>query len=653
MTWVIGVLSLAFLLCSWDGVAAQEPAPPMEPVVVTATKTETPVGQTGSSVSVITREQIEQRQTTEMLQILRDQPGFTLIQTGIRGGTTGISARGGNTNMNLVLIDGMKVNAGGGGFDFANTTSAGIGRVEIVRGPQSALYGADAMTSVIQFFTPRGEGPFAAWGFVGGGNWGTNTERVGASWGNQQAGVFLEYVHAGTQGILNVNSEHQNNTVAGRLDFSPIKDLDFTFTARYIQSRVGIPTEGTGDRFEMLDPHQSQEDERFVGTFGTRYRQTSWLEHRLKFGANYAGSVFADPFDADVPTDAFSPPEGTKTTSTETRLLLDYSLALTPPKVWEITPVAVLGGAYEYEHFKQRLHPPGTPERTHVSRDTKSVYGQLQLGWRDSIFVTAGARYDDSTAYGTEVTPRVSAAVVAPWTKTRLRGAWGTGIKEPSFFEEFGGFGIPGNPDLQAERSQSWEVGIDQPLFGQLVEIGATYFENRFKDQIAFISFTEGSTNIQAAKTSGVEAVVQLRPWKGLTATGTYMYLQTEVTDDGGIGGQNEFPQGEPLLRRPKHSGSVSIGYTYDRIRAAATLYVKGQSIDRDFHSPGAPRVTLPGYEKLDLALAVVLFRNLVGLQEEISWNINMQNVLNQKYEEVFGFSSPRFSFLTGLAARF
>src|SRR5262245_1608961 len=324
MTRVIAVLILTCLLWCRDAAVAQEPepAPSMDPVVVTATKTETPVGQTGASVSVITRDQIEQRQVTDMLQILRDLPGLTLIQTGIRGSTTSIFARGGNADMNLVLIDGMKVNAGGGGFDFANITSAGIRRAEIVRGPQSALYGADAMTSVIQFFTPRGEGPFTAWGFVGGGNWGTNEERVGASWGDQHVGDFLEYVHAGTQGTLNVNSEYRNDTIAGRLDFSPIKDLDFTLTARYISSFVGVPTEGTGDRFEMLDPHECQEDERFVGTFGTRYRQTSWLEHRLKFGANYAGSVFADPFDPDVPTDAFSPPEGTKTTSIETRLLL-------------------------------------------------------------------------------------------------------------------------------------------------------------------------------------------------------------------------------------------------------------------------------------------------------------------------------------------
>jgi vitamin B12 transporter len=683
MTRVIALLTLLFVLSSSRGVVAQDPptpatptpptpapatpappppapattppptttpANPLDPVVVTATKTETPVGQTGSSVSVITREQIEQRQAMDVLQMLREVPGVSLIQSGSRGGTTNIFVRGGNSNMNLMLIDGMKVNQGGGAFDFANITSVGVGRIEMVRGPQSALYGADAMTSVIQLFTPRGEGPFSAWASLVGGNYSTYEALLGASWGNRQVGVFVEYGHAYTGGILDVNSSYRNDTVAARLDVSPIPELDVTLTARYIASRVGIPTEGAGDRFEMLDPHQSQEDERFVGTVGVKYRQTPWLEHRVMFGANLTGSVFRDQLD-DIPTDAFVAPEGNKTTSHENRILVDYNVALTPPKVWDTTAVVVVGGTYEYQNFTQRLHPVGDPNRTNDFRDTKSAYGQIQLGWRDSIFLTAGGRYDDSTAYGTELTPRVSGAAVIPVILTRVHGAWGTGIKEPSFFEEFGGFGIPGNPDIQAEKSWSWEAGVSQPIFN-VVEIGATYFENRFRDMLAFVSFTEGSTNIPAAKTSGVEAVVVLRPIKGWTATGTYTYLMTEVTDDGGLVGQNTFVKGEPLLRRPRHSGSVSVGYTGNRVSAVASLYVKGQSIDRDFSSPDARRVTLPGYDKLDLSFAVILFKNVIGLKE-ITWKTRMQNLINEQYEEVFGFSSARISAVTGFEVRY
>jgi vitamin B12 transporter len=128
----------------------------------------------------------------------------------------------------------------------------GVGRVEIVRGPQSALYGADAMTGVIQLFTPRGEGPFSAWVSAEGGNYATYEVQTGFSWGNKYAGVFFEYGYVSTQGILPVNNDADNSTLALRLDLSPIPELDFTFTGRYVASHVEVPTEGAGDRFDAL-----------------------------------------------------------------------------------------------------------------------------------------------------------------------------------------------------------------------------------------------------------------------------------------------------------------------------------------------------------------------------------------------------------------
>jgi vitamin B12 transporter len=661
MTRVIGVLTFVLAGLAAADVAAQDtvqvtqgdtPVKVEEPVVVTATKTPTPVSQTGASVTVVEGEAIQQRQATDIIQILRDQPGFSVIQSGGRGTATSIFTRGGNNDMNLVLIDGMKVNQGGGVFDFGNVTSAGIGRVEIVRGPQSALHGADAMTSVIHFFTPRGEGPFSAWGFAGGGNYDTHEERVGLSWGNRLGGIFAEFLNVETSGILDVNNDYRNRTGAIRLDLSPTPDLDFTVTGRYTDSDVGVPTEGAGDRFEQLDPRQFQEDRRFVGTFKTRFRHTPWLEHRVLFGANLTTNDFVDPADP-IPTDF---PPDSRTLSKERRLLADYNMLLSPPAFWQITPTVVLGAGYEHQNFTQESTFSAPVD---VDRETVSAYGQVQLNWRDHVFLTAGGRYDDSTAFGTEFTPRVALAVVAPVTRTRVRGAWGTGIKEPAFFAEFGGFGVPGNPDIEAEKSRSWEVGVDQPLFGRLVEVGVTYFENRFEDLIAFVSFLEGSRNIQAAKTRGVEVVVTFGPFKGWTASGTYTFLDTEVTDDGGIAdAQNVFPEGQPLLRRPRHSGSVAVGYSGDRLTAALSLFVKGDSLDRDFSQSGpplfapAPRVTLPGYQKLDLSFAYTLFKDVLGLRE-ITWKTRLQNVLNQDYEEIFGFSAPRITALTGLEVRY
>jgi len=319
--------------------------------------------------------------------------------------------------------------------------------------------------------------------------------------------------------------------------------------------------------------------------------------------------------------------------------------------VLDVGANVVLGMSYEEERFHQDNSPAFGPNPIDESRHTWSGYGEVQLAWRDRIFVTAGGRYDDSTAFGEAFSPRVTAAAVVPVTETRVRGAWGQGIKAPSFFDQFGGFGVPGNPNLKPEKSESWEVGLDQPLFGNVFQAGVTYFHNDFTDLIAFLSLTEGSQNIQAARTQGVETIFTLRPIRGWRASASYTYLDATVTDDGGVA-QNVFVNGQQLLRRPRHSGSISVGYRQNRLDVESTLYVKGASIDRDFSQPDIPRVTLRGYQKLDLAIAYTLFRDVIGLRDVV-WKTVFQNVLNQNYQEVAGFSSPRFSALTGIEVRY
>src|SRR5262249_1545604 len=141
-------------------------------------------------------------------------------------------------------------------------------------------------------------------------------------------------------------------------------------------------------------------------------------------------------------------------------------------------------------------------------------------------------------------------------------------------------------------------------------------------------------------------------PIRGWRASANYTYLDTDVTDSGGLVGQTTFPQGQPLIRRPRHSGSISVGYQQDRLSAEATLYVKGASIDLAFSQPGSPRVNLPGHHKPDLALASPLSRHVVGLRDTV-WKALVQNLLNEDCQGVRGFSSPRISALTGIEVRY
>ncbi|MCI0436205.1 MAG: TonB-dependent receptor plug domain-containing protein [Gemmatimonadetes bacterium] len=204
-------------LCCGPLYASDQPTE-LDPIIVTATRLETPFDQIPASVSVVEGEEIERQQITDTLEALRDIPGVTIVQTGSRGSQTSLFVRGGEADFNQVLIDGVKVNEPGGAFDFSDLTTDGLDRIEMVRGPQSALYGSDAVTSVVQLFTRRGDGPLAArLGFVGG-SFETFEEHAGISGGTERYGYAIDVGRIDTDGILDINNRYGNTTVASRFD---------------------------------------------------------------------------------------------------------------------------------------------------------------------------------------------------------------------------------------------------------------------------------------------------------------------------------------------------------------------------------------------------------------------------------------------------
>ncbi len=638
-------------LCCNPLYAADEPIE-LNPIIVTATRLETPLDQVPASLSVVESEDIERAQVTDTLEVLRDVPGFTIVQTGSRGGTTSLFARGGNSNFNQVLIDGVKVNQAGGGFDFSDLTTDGIDRIEIVRGPQSALYGSDAITSVVQLFTRRGDGPLAArFGFAGG-TFETFEEKASISGGTERHGYSIDVGRIDTDGILDFNNSYGNTTVASRFDWSPIETLDLTTTVRFNDSRFEFPTQSAGDRFPPLDPNQFQERERLIVGPRTVWNPYPWWRHALQLGLYRENRSFDDPFDPGADFGSFV------SDTTEERLSADYNSTFFLPSLAGITPKITLGGYAEDESFEQDslflFQGSGTPNRIDESRDTQAFYTQLILDWRERVTLVAGFRLDESSTFGTEVNPRVGMAYRLPAIETKLRASYGTGIKAPSFFENFvsSPFAV-GNPDLDPERSESWEVGFDQPLpFDDYpVELSATYFSADFEDLIGFVfGSTPSFLNIQRARSRGVEVGMRITTPIGIGFRGSYTYLDTTVLDPGASGG-TLFVEGEPLLRRPEHSGAFTIDYSVERWTAGFNLTIKGSSIDRDFNAdPGGARVRLDGYTKADIAVAYSLFENQLGMQS-FSITAKGQNVFDEDYEEAFGFSTAGASFLIGFRA--
>ena len=309
----------------------EDSVPLMDETLVTATRTETPVRELGVSTTVVTEEEIKERQAVDALDVLRTVPGFNILRSGGRGSITALYPRGGEDNFTKVLIDGVSVNLGGGGFDFGSLLTENFERVEIVRGPQSALYGSDAIGGVINFITTPGEGKPSLRASTSNGTYlkgdknYVGEQSIGFTGGNESIGASLAYARVDDNGYLDVNHDYWNNTFSGRVDVYPMDNLDLTFTGRYEESKFKFPTENAGDRYSPLDPDQNLENDDWVGGINAQYQMLSWLEHVVLFGYHKNEQDYNDPeIRWRTPLALFS----RKPTSNATRLIIILIFAI-------------------------------------------------------------------------------------------------------------------------------------------------------------------------------------------------------------------------------------------------------------------------------------------------------------------------------------
>lgn len=627
------------------------------PVVVTATRLSRPLREASTSISVIDRQEIEDRMIPDTLELLRETPGINMVQTGARGGQANMFIRGGENDQALVLIDGVKVNLGGGTFSFSDVLAVNLERIEVLRGPQSALYGADAMTGVVHYISRRGKGPPRLTIRSLAGSQNTFEETVEFEFGDDRFGLSFGLGRLDTDNFLPVNHENRNTTVSLRLDGKPSDDLELSLTVRRIDSRFEIPTESAGDLFDPLDPNQHQEAKRTAVSLEAVVQGKPWWRHVLHVEVFNKDRSFSDEFDAGIDFGF------TASTTIQQRLRGDYASFITLPTPKPINATLTLGLAAERERFHQqsRSGSPGSPPSLRTideNRHDLGAYGQIELSWKSHAFLTLGARYDDHSTFGSDVNPRATGALILPRLRTKLRAAYGTGIKAPTFVENFG-FGNPnftGNATLEPEMSKSFEVGFDQPIWNDRLMLSATYFQNEFDDLIAFVG---GATppepnwlNIQAARSRGVELELKARLPLGFSARAAYTFLDTEVLDAGGLGNVN-FIEGEELVRRPRNVGSVSLSYRNRRLHAMVNTTIVGETDDVDF-SGGFPgrRATLANYTKVDLSASFEVWRQQTS-NRALRIVGRAENLLDENFEQVFGFSSSGAVFLVGLEGRF
>jgi len=597
-------------------------------IVVTATRIPTPELQVASSITVITAEQIQARQLQSLPAVLNDVPGLNVVQSGGPGAQTSVFMRGTNSNHSKVLIDGIDVSdpsSPTGLFDFGQMLSQDIERVEVLRGPQSGLYGSDAIGGVINVITRSGSGPLSGVVRLEGGSFDTFNQSAGLS-GSSNGFHYtanVEHFHSGATpvtpldllatGERRIDDYYDNLTASTKLKVDVGENLDFGLVGRYTDSHL----RNTGENYATFpgtpDSAQSHGNTHQYYTRGTAH----WVLFDGAFdqtlGVGYS----------DIRSLQLSP-DGPPAEYAGDRMKIDWqgNVKITAEEI------LILGA----EHEKDSIRLPIS-----ASTDIDSGYAELQSSWNGRFFDTVSVRYDANDHFGSKATFRVAPVYLIMQTGTKLKVSVGSGFKAPTLsemFQNFPDFGFFGNPNLKPESSIGYDVGFEQRLPDSM-EFGVTYFRNNIKNLITDNDTFTSYANIGRAVTKGVESFISCQALQTLRLRADYTFTRAY---DGILN--------EELLRRPKHKATVEAEWQATaRLVVAPSVRYVGRWIDgnRDF---SIPRLSASGYTVADIAINY-------DLASRLSLFGRVDNLGGRHYENPVGFLQPSRGVYAGVKTTF
>ncbi len=614
----------------------------LEPVVVSATKTPVPLRQVTSAVEVVTEEDLQQRQVKTVVEALRLTQGTAVLQSGGPGGSTNVRIRGGTNSQTLVLIDGAIVNSATlGSFNFAHLTTDNIEKIEIVRGAQSTLWGADALGGVINITTKRGQGAPKAGAFFEYGSFNTLREGGYVSGSKGPVDFSLALSRWDTTGISQINDrrgaterdDYRNWQASSRVGMTLPRDGRLDFNFRWWNASLDIdsssgPSDVIGAR---------NDSERFI--FSGQYRQswTDWWTHGLTLSRSQDAGLFVPGtlqrnLSTGMTRVPFGDPNETRVVANRIESQHDFSL----------NQFVTLTAGYQ---FREQLgeNDTGLSEKIVSSH---AGFGQMQFNLFDRFFSTVGVRQDHFNVFGDATTYRVTGGYLVKETNTKIRSSYATGFRAPTINELFWpGFG---NPDLQPEKSQSFDVGVDQTLFADRVKLSGGYFWNRYRNLIQTIQSAEvcgtgafGANycpvNVASAKTQGWEGavnvvVVEEQPWvKRLELKGQYTRTLTR-----------DLMTNARLRRWPVDQASLSLYYQpVDALNMILDFrFVGSQFNGRD----NTQRVG--SFDVVNLAVNY-------DLSDQFQAYVRVDNLFDEEYEEVLYYGTPGRSVFGGIRANF
>lgn len=603
------------------------------PIVVTASRIETPLAEVGAAMTVITRAEIERRQYRTVADALRDVPGLHIVRTGGFGGVTSVFLRGAGAAQAVVLRDGIELNdpsSPAGAYDLAGLLTEGIERIEVLRGPQSTLHGSNAMGGVIQILTRTGQGPPGGTSRIEAGAYGTLHGAARVAAGSDRWSWVVQVDRRQTDGISasrggGERDAGESTGASAVLEWTPAGAWGIRGT---LHGRDGEVENDQGGGAGADDPNFVSDAAEVAAAVEVRFDASpSWWKPRLELAVTRHDREAVDEPDPARPvTSSRSVFDGRRWKATwQNELLLGahHVIAGIDHEVESAASRFVSDG--EFGPFESEL-----PE---VSARTTGIFAEdrLELGRRAHLAL--GIRADDHSRFGEAVTFRVS-PVVQLGQAVRLRGSLGSGFRAPGLSQLLDP--AFGNPELDAETSDGVEGGVDIESRDSEVRVGATWFATRYEDLIVFDG--EALRNVGEAESRGVEFTASAEPGERFELEAAYTYLDTEER-----AGEDA---GRPLLRRPRHTASLAVGYRLGRGEAGLLLRYVGEREDLDFSSFPSRRVELDGYATLRLTAAY-------DLADGFRLFARVENLTAADYEEIFQFGTPGRAVYGGLSATF
>src|ERR1051326_792636 len=614
-----GLLCLAPIICLAQQ-ASPTPSPgeaEAEQVVVSATRFDIPLDESPATVSVVSSEDLKQKQIERVTDALRQGPGLSVVQTGTAGQLTSVFMRGLPSEDMQVLLDGVPINQGlSGAMNFADFTTDDIDRIEVVRGPQSTLYGPRALAGVIQIFTKQGTGTPEVMVAGEGGSYDTFRE-----WGQSDGKIDGVDYSVGMSRLdtenARPNNNYRNTAAIADAGWSPNETLRIGSLFTYSVSDTGNPN-------TIFDPRPIDHflTERWLIGPHIDWKATDWWDHRFIFSYDHERHINNPNEDGFVGA----------TRALFERTQIDYQNDLRPTSWFTLT-----SGFFYSRVDAGQERPFVIFGPTFISDHTREAAGfaQATLTPIENLIFVAGGRFDHFNQFGGVWTYRFAGSYKIDKTNTTLHSSVATGFSPPSSQDKIFG----NNFALKPEDDLGWDVGVRQDLWDNRVTLGLTYFHNDLSNVIGFNGLFR-TLNLGAAETQGLEAEFRAQPIADLLFTATYTYLDAEKTSSADI----SQPQGARLPRRPRNEVYFSASYLwYKKLRTTIEAKFVNAREELNF---GGPNFDIEDYSFVNIAAEYDLNPNL-------SIFGRIDNLTNEHYSEVFGFPALGRAAYGGMKLRF